>query len=66
GGVLWGGGVTVAGYFLGNLPFIHHNLEKIVLGILFVSLMPAFISAGRAFVNRRRAAQERERLTVPE
>src|ERR1700731_47766 len=38
GGILWGGGVTVAGYFLGNVPFIHQNLEKIILAILFVSM----------------------------
>ena len=58
GGVLWGGGVTVAGYFLGNVPFIHQNLEKIVLGILFVSMLPAFIATGRAYLKRRRAAKD--------
>ena len=55
GGVLWGGGVTVAGYFLGNVPFIHQNLEQIVLVILFVSLLPAIIASGRAYLNRRAA-----------
>jgi len=55
GGVLWGGGVTVAGYFLGNVPFVHQNLEKIILVILFVSMLPAFIATGRAYRARRRA-----------
>jgi membrane-associated protein len=55
GGVLWGGGVTIAGYFLGNVPFVHQNLEKIVLVILFVSLLPALIAAGRGFLARRRS-----------
>jgi membrane-associated protein len=65
GGVLWGGGVTVAGYFLGNVPFIHQNLEKIVLGILFVSMLPAFIATGRAYLRRRRAAKrDADQLTV--
>jgi len=63
GGILWGGGVTVAGYFLGNVPFIHQNLEKIVLAILFVSMLPAFIATGRAYLKRRRAAKDDE-LTV--
>jgi membrane-associated protein len=54
GGVLWGGGVTIAGYFLGNVPFVHQNLEKIVLVILFVSMLPAFIAAGRGYLARRR------------
>jgi membrane-associated protein len=66
GGVLWGGGATLAGYFLGNVPFIHQNLEKIVLVILFVSMLPAFISAGRAYRKRRRAAEENPELTVAE
>jgi membrane-associated protein len=57
GGVLWGGGVTTAGYFLGNVPAIHQNLEKIVLAILFVSMIPAFIATGRAYLKRRRAAR---------
>jgi membrane-associated protein len=56
GGTLWGGGVTVAGYFLGNVPFVHQNLEKIILAILFVSMLPAFIAAGRAYLGRRRAS----------
>jgi membrane-associated protein len=65
GGILWGGGVTVAGYFLGNVPFIHQNLEKIVLAILFVSMLPAFIATGRAYLKRRRAAKDDEgELTV--
>jgi membrane-associated protein len=58
GGALWGGGVTVAGYFLGNVPFVHQNLEKIILVILFVSMLPAFIAAGRAYLARRRTAKE--------
>jgi membrane-associated protein len=65
GGVLWGGGVTVAGYFLGNVPFVHQNLEKIILAILFVSMIPAFIASGRAFLRRRRAPKDdEEKLTV--
>jgi membrane-associated protein len=67
GGVLWGGGVTLAGYFLGNIPFVHQNLEKIILGILFVSLLPAFIATWRGFQGRRRAAKEGpERMPVPD
>src|SRR5258705_54643 len=57
GGILWGGGVTVAGYFLGNVPFVHQNLEKIILAILFVSLLPALIAAWRGYRARRRSAK---------
>jgi membrane-associated protein len=59
GGVLWGGGVTLAGYFLGNIPFVHQNLEKIILGILFVSMLPAFIAAWRGYRSRRRSGSDK-------
>jgi membrane-associated protein len=58
GGVLWGGGVTLVGYFLGNVPYVHQNLEKIILVILFVSLIPAFIAAWRGYRGRRRGTEE--------
>ncbi|OBI43676.1 hypothetical protein A5707_04610 [Mycobacterium kyorinense] len=67
GGIAWGGGATVAGYFLGNVDFVHRNLEAIILCILFVSLLPALIAVGRSYLNRRRAANsDPEQLTVPE
>jgi membrane-associated protein len=59
GGVLWGGGVTLAGYFLGNIPFVHQNLEKIILGILFVSMLPGFIAAWRGYRSRRRSGSDK-------
>src|SRR5271163_3336501 len=65
GGILWGGGVTIAGYFLGNVPFVHQNLEKIILVILFVSMLPAFIAAGRAYRARRRTVKESGDLRPP-
>jgi membrane-associated protein len=46
--------VTLAGYFLGTVPFVHQNLEKIILGILFVSLIPAMIAAWRGYRGHRR------------
>ena len=73
GGIAWGGGATLAGYFLGNVAFVHENLEKIILAILFVSMMPAMIAAWRGYRGRRnsateavQAADEPERLVLPE
>ncbi|HEY0262155.1 MAG TPA: VTT domain-containing protein [Chitinophagales bacterium] len=43
GGVLWVGSVTFAGYFLGQIPFVEHNLEKFILGIVFLSVLPIII-----------------------
>lgn len=56
GGLAWGAGMTLTGYFLGSkIPGITDHLEVIILGILFVSLLPAFYSAGNAYLKRRRA-----------
>ncbi|WP_247236619.1 DedA family protein [Telluribacter sp. SYSU D00476] len=40
GALLWVIGLTLAGYFLGSIPFIRDNFEKVVLGIIFVSILP--------------------------
>ncbi|MCB0506678.1 MAG: VTT domain-containing protein [Bacteroidetes bacterium] len=45
GGVLWVGSVTLAGYFLGTIPFVEHNLEKFILGIVFISVLPMIYKA---------------------
>lgn len=67
GGVSWGAGVTVLGYFLGNVSFVHQNLQLIILGILFVSLLPAMISAVRVYRVRRRAAKrDSDPIVLPE
>lgn len=58
GGFAWGAGVTLAGYFLGNIEFVNRHLELIILGIVFFSVLPAVISIGRGLLARRRAAHE--------
>jgi membrane-associated protein len=40
GGALWVVSLTLAGYFLGNIPFVKKNFEFVVLGIIVVSIMP--------------------------
>jgi membrane-associated protein len=55
GGVLWGAGVTLLGYFLGNVGFVKQHLELMLLLIAFLSILPGIISAGRALLGRRRA-----------
>lgn len=45
GGILWVTSVTVIGYFLGNIPFVEKNLEKFILGIVFLSILPMIVKA---------------------
>ena len=40
GAVIWAAGVTLLGYFLGNIPFVENNLELILILIVFVSIVP--------------------------
>ncbi|GAB3174594.1 DedA family protein [Telluribacter humicola] len=40
GALLWVIGLTLAGFFLGSIPFVRDNFEKVVLGIIFVSVLP--------------------------
>ena len=55
GGILWACGVTIAGYYLGTIPFIHRNIEAALILIVFVSVIPMAVEF---FLARRRARQE--------
>lgn len=44
GGILWVVGITLAGYFLGNIPVIKDNFSKVVIGIIIVSVVPIVFS----------------------
>ncbi len=43
GAVLWVLSMTLAGYFLGQIPIVKNNFEIVVLGIIFVSVLPAVV-----------------------
>ncbi|MFR9750588.1 DedA family protein [Nocardia sp. 004] len=53
GALLWGGGVTVLGYFLGNVAFIRDNIEAIFLLIVFVSILPGITAVARKLLDRK-------------
>ncbi|MFF8771288.1 DedA family protein [Kitasatospora sp. NPDC015120] len=55
GGVLWGAGVTVLGYFLGQIPFVRDNIEAILVGIVLVSVIPVAVELLRARRSGRAA-----------
>lgn len=55
GGVLWATGVTVLGYFLGQIPFVHDNIEVAILLIVFVSIIPIIVEM--VLAKRRKRAE---------
>ncbi len=53
GGVLWGTGLTLLGYFLGSIEFIGKNLEVFAIVIVGISVLPI----GLELLRGRRAAR---------
>jgi len=58
GGIAWGGGVTLLGYFLGNVAFVKDHIEMVLLAIIVVSLLPAILAVGRNVLARRRLNED--------
>jgi len=54
GGVVWVVGLTLAGFFLGNIPIIKDNFSKVVLLIIVISIVPIIYSfiKEKFFTNR--------------
>ena len=52
GGVLWGTGVTIAGYYLGRVDFVREHVEAILIGIVALSLIPIGIELLRHRATR--------------
>ncbi|MER7273972.1 VTT domain-containing protein [Dactylosporangium sp. NPDC000244] len=53
GGVLWSCGVTILGYFLGQIAFVRDNIELILIGIVVLSVVPIAIELLRARARSR-------------
>ncbi|HNF49993.1 MAG TPA: VTT domain-containing protein [Chitinophagales bacterium] len=53
GGILWVSSVTIVGYFLGTVPFVEQHLEKFIIGIVFVSVIPLFYKAIQAKFSKK-------------
>ncbi len=54
GGVIWAVGVTVLGFFLGNVPLIANNIDLVLVLIVLVSIIPMVVEY---LLARRRAAE---------
>ncbi|MER5213266.1 VTT domain-containing protein [Streptomyces sp. NPDC002838] len=56
GGIAWGTGVTVAGYWLGQIEFIKTNVEAILILIVLLSVVPILVEYLRERSKKKRAA----------
>ena len=52
GGALWAVGITLLGYFLGQVKIIREHIDLAVVGIVLLSLLPVVLE----FVKHRRSA----------
>ncbi|CAB4892865.1 unannotated protein [freshwater metagenome] len=50
GAVLWAGLVTIAGYFLGDIDVVKNNIEKVLILIVLLSVIPIVIE----FIRHKR------------
>ncbi|HZG93394.1 MAG TPA: VTT domain-containing protein [Mycobacteriales bacterium] len=55
GGLLWGVGVPLIGYFLGQVEFVRDNLEVMIIIIVGISVLPVAFEVLRGRINARRA-----------
>ena len=53
GGLLWVFSITLAGYFFGNIPIVKANFTAVIMGIIFVSILPGIIE----YIRHKRAAR---------
>ncbi|MCW3126810.1 MAG: cytochrome ubiquinol oxidase [Bacteroidetes bacterium] len=52
GAILWVVGISMLGYLFGNIPVIQKNFEFVVLGIIFLSILPMIIGLIRARTSK--------------
>lgn len=53
GGFIWVFGITICGYFLGNIPIIKNNFSKVVLLIIFLSVLPIVYSVVKEKMTKK-------------
>ena len=44
GGMLWVTSLTLLGFYFGKLEFVSKNFELVILGIIFISILPGIVS----------------------
>lgn len=54
GGFLWVFGITLCGYFLGNIPIIKDNFSKVVLLIILLSVLPIVYSVIKERMKKKK------------
>jgi membrane-associated protein len=64
GGTLWGVGVTLLGFFLGQIAFVKDHIELILIAIVVISVVPIAIELLRARMAARRGTTAAEQSAL--
>ena len=57
GGVLWAAGITILGYFLGEISFVEKNIEAMLILIVLLSVVPIIIEVIKARREKKKLAE---------
>jgi membrane-associated protein len=61
GGFTWTVGLTLAGYFFGNLPIVKENFSLAIMAVILISVMPMLVE----YVRHRRGEQSPSGAAAP-
>jgi membrane-associated protein len=69
GGTLWGAGVTLLGYWLGQIDFVHKNIEAMLVLVVLISVLPLVVEylrsrrKGEAAATAERPATDHDAMS---
>lgn len=56
GGFIWVVGITLLGYFFGNIPIVADNFEIVVLAIIGISVLPIIFELVKGYFSKNKEA----------
>lgn len=65
GGIGWVLSMTLLGYYLGAIPIIRRHFEKVVLLVIFISVLPMIIHGLKTVMEKRKGIPEDAEADVP-
>ncbi len=57
GGILWAAGITILGYFLGEISFVEKNIEAMLILIVLISVIPIIVEVVKARREKKKLSQ---------